>query len=566
MIGQAAASVANFLTGLIPGKAGDASAAAVPAEAAFGAILSQAADATAAAPAAPGVAAVPAAPVAIVDGSAPATLRIETPKITADAAVSRPAIALALASGLRAAVSITDEKIESDPAPETPTPPTAVHAALATLSAAFQRKPAPPRGKEDEAETTSPEEEKAGESGEGDAAPAPTAAPPAALVIALAPIPARPEAAATPVAGDVTPAARPIAIRSAAQAALPLAAPVGGQVAQAVPLAGTESMAAPSASPATPVASLSVAPEPVVAAPAPAAAAAPGIATPLPVPSVAGIAWTPSGGPAPAALAALVPGYAPATAAPPATPAPPAPAPATAAPIDIDAMFPLGPAAPFVVHFAGVQQTAADSPAPAAPADGVAIDASSLAPAAAIDAATPAPATFAPALPQTSATPAATISTAPLPDVQQAVLAQQLDLARDSAWLDQLARDISAAADKDGKLRFQLNPEHLGSLDIEVVRGQDGNSIRLSAETEAARQILADAQPRLIAEARAQGMKISETHVDLGGQGSTNGGGRGSQDGQPHPQNMPHRNLSLTMNGVRDSRADRMTAPRERYA
>ncbi|WP_106639012.1 flagellar hook-length control protein FliK [Allosphingosinicella vermicomposti] len=97
---------------------------------------------------------------------------------------------------------------------------------------------------------------------------------------------------------------------------------------------------------------------------------------------------------------------------------------------------------------------------------------------------------------------------------------QQLNLSRDEQWLDQLAKDIAQTGGKDGQLRFRLNPETLGTLRVEVSQGQAGASIRLSADTEAARTIVADAQPRLVAEAKAQGVRIAETHVDLGtGQG-----------------------------------------------
>lgn len=98
-----------------------------------------------------------------------------------------------------------------------------------------------------------------------------------------------------------------------------------------------------------------------------------------------------------------------------------------------------------------------------------------------------------------------------------------LDLARDTQWLDTLARDIARAAQSDTQLRFQLNPEHLGSLKVEVLNGVNGTSVKLTADTEAARAILADAQPRLVAEARAQGLRISEAQVNLSGQG---GGGQ----------------------------------------
>jgi flagellar hook-length control protein FliK len=104
----------------------------------------------------------------------------------------------------------------------------------------------------------------------------------------------------------------------------------------------------------------------------------------------------------------------------------------------------------------------------------------------------------------------------------------QLDLAADGAWLDQLAKDIAAAGEDGAPLRFRLNPETLGSLRVEVTQQRDGAAIRLTADTEAARAIIADAQPKLIAEARAQGVRISETHVDLG-QGSASGDPRRQQ-------------------------------------
>jgi flagellar hook-length control protein FliK len=92
-----------------------------------------------------------------------------------------------------------------------------------------------------------------------------------------------------------------------------------------------------------------------------------------------------------------------------------------------------------------------------------------------------------------------------------------LDLANDAEWLDRLARDIAQAAGNEGTIRFRLHPQTLGHLSIELSQGDHGTSIRLTADTEQARAILADAQPRLVAEARAQGVRIAESHVDLSG-------------------------------------------------
>jgi hypothetical protein len=107
---------------------------------------------------------------------------------------------------------------------------------------------------------------------------------------------------------------------------------------------------------------------------------------------------------------------------------------------------------------------------------------------------------------------------------------RQLDLARDAQWLDRLARDIARAGASDTPLRFRLHPQTLGHLHVELQQGDHGTAVRLTVETEAARQILADAQPRLAAEARAQGVRIAETHVDLSGSGREAPGDRRRQD------------------------------------
>ncbi|MDQ8757163.1 flagellar hook-length control protein FliK [Sphingosinicella sp. LHD-64] len=115
--------------------------------------------------------------------------------------------------------------------------------------------------------------------------------------------------------------------------------------------------------------------------------------------------------------------------------------------------------------------------------------------------------------------PAGTAASQPAPAAADAAIARELDLAHDSEWLDRLARDIARTGANDGPMRFKLNPATLGHLQVELTQGDLGTSVRLTVETEAARSILADAQPRLMAEARAQGVRIGESHIDLAGQG-----------------------------------------------
>lgn len=146
---------------------------------------------------------------------------------------------------------------------------------------------------------------------------------------------------------------------------------------------------------------------------------------------------------------------------------------------------------------------------------------------------------------------------------QQQTIDRHLDLARDTQWLDRLARDISRAADHQGHLKFQLNPEHLGALTVEIVNSAAGTAIRMSADTDQARQIIADAQPRLIAEVRAQGLRVAESHVDLNNQqgggsgtGSTGAQAQQGQQGQSRQPSEDNKPFSPNQSAVRDDTAD----------
>jgi flagellar hook-length control protein FliK len=120
------------------------------------------------------------------------------------------------------------------------------------------------------------------------------------------------------------------------------------------------------------------------------------------------------------------------------------------------------------------------------------------------------------------------LTTEPKLDASEFAIERQLDVSAEGEWLDSLAKDIARTAGEGGTLRFKLNPENLGSLRVEITSQANGSAIRLTADTDAARALIADAQTKLVAEARANGVRISETHVDLGGQ---------HQSGDPRRQN-----------------------------
>lgn len=97
------------------------------------------------------------------------------------------------------------------------------------------------------------------------------------------------------------------------------------------------------------------------------------------------------------------------------------------------------------------------------------------------------------------------------------VVTRHLAVARDGQWLDSLAKDIAATGGSNSNLSFTLSPEHLGSLKVDILSGSDGASVHMTTDNDTARNIILDAQPRLAAEARAQGLTLKETSVSTNG-------------------------------------------------
>lgn len=105
-----------------------------------------------------------------------------------------------------------------------------------------------------------------------------------------------------------------------------------------------------------------------------------------------------------------------------------------------------------------------------------------------------------------------------------------LDMSRDD-WagkmIDRIAvlRDTAEAADT----RIRLAPDNLGNVEVSIRREGDRIHVHFAAENPAARQLLAEAAPRLAELADARGVKLGQTSVDAG-----TGGQQGSP-GQPQP-------------------------------
>ena len=111
---------------------------------------------------------------------------------------------------------------------------------------------------------------------------------------------------------------------------------------------------------------------------------------------------------------------------------------------------------------------------------------------------------------------------------------RQLDLARQGAWLDGIAHDIATAGASSGTVRFEVAPQHLGTVSVELKRDDGGAAVTLTAGSEAVRSILTDATPQLLAEARAHGLHIANAQVDVG---SGNAGSHGNPS--PNSQGRP---------------------------
>jgi flagellar hook-length control protein FliK len=116
-----------------------------------------------------------------------------------------------------------------------------------------------------------------------------------------------------------------------------------------------------------------------------------------------------------------------------------------------------------------------------------------------------------------------------------------LDLASDGAWIDQLAHDIAATKSDSGDISFRLMPRHLGRLDVAMVAGDDGVSLKMDTQHEATATIVTAAQGRLVEDLRQQGVRVSASEVTCTPgdtsrqmQGQSQGHGRGTAQDVSH--------------------------------
>lgn len=121
------------------------------------------------------------------------------------------------------------------------------------------------------------------------------------------------------------------------------------------------------------------------------------------------------------------------------------------------------------------------------------------------------------------------------------VVDRQLDLVRNEQWLGELARDIAETSGDNNRLNFKLMPPQLGRLDVDLSRSHHGLSLTIRTETDSAQAILTAAQPRLVEEMRAQGVKLADTQMFSGDmRQSSNQGGQAQPAPAPIEAFIPH--------------------------
>ncbi|WP_260580398.1 flagellar hook-length control protein FliK [Sphingopyxis sp. PET50] len=119
-----------------------------------------------------------------------------------------------------------------------------------------------------------------------------------------------------------------------------------------------------------------------------------------------------------------------------------------------------------------------------------------------------------------------------------AIAERVLDLTSDDAWIEQLASDIAATKSATNEVSFRLMPRHLGRLDVSMLAGDEGVSLKLDTQHEATATIVTAAQVRLVDDLRQQGVRVTETQVthtpDQAGRQSQQGQGRSPAQDAAH--------------------------------
>ena len=134
--------------------------------------------------------------------------------------------------------------------------------------------------------------------------------------------------------------------------------------------------------------------------------------------------------------------------------------------------------------------------------------------------------------------------------------ATPLDLRQDQGLQHMIDRIETLRDDANARdTRIKLTPDALGSVDVAVRQDGDRVHVRFTAQHEATRALIAEAQPRLTELASARGVRIGDTSVTT----DSAGGGNGAAP-QPRPTPQPSRTPPRARSEATDDPVDHRLA------
>ncbi len=107
-----------------------------------------------------------------------------------------------------------------------------------------------------------------------------------------------------------------------------------------------------------------------------------------------------------------------------------------------------------------------------------------------------------------------------------------LNMDVDGKWMTELSRDIGQLSGSKSSLSFQLKPQHLGQLRVEILANSSGDVVRLETDNENAKALIIGSQGRLEQDIRLSGIKLARVDVTVQDDGSS---GPGHQGPDTHP-------------------------------
>lgn len=122
------------------------------------------------------------------------------------------------------------------------------------------------------------------------------------------------------------------------------------------------------------------------------------------------------------------------------------------------------------------------------------------------------------------------------PETQQGAL----DMRRQE-WIGQMVERIETLRDAAPirETRIALLPDALGKVDVSVRHDGERVHVHFTAETQAARQILSDAHPRLTELAESRGVRLGQTSMDSGQAGANPHSGPRHDGARPQTPSAP---------------------------